>query len=907
MIRCLPLLLCAMLPCQVSAGKPSGSGGTGSGNGRPSQVALTGAAYAGSVPAPNQQEAAQGVVRRLLGEKVAAQFRVEIAPQTTGTDTFEVEAVDGKIVLRGSNGVSACRGLKWYLNEVCHCSISWRGDNLNLPNPLPRNFPAHRESTPFQYRYMFNNCVYGYSMPWWKWAEWERMLDVMAFNGVNIAAMLQGQEKIWQETYMELGCTARDLETFFAGPAWYPWQWMGNLDGWGGPLPQSVMDGQCELQKRILARARVLGMKAVLPGFSGHIPKALVDKNPALKRHTMEWWGFGPTYILDWQDPMFKRISSVFMRKQRETYGTDHFYNIDPFNEMTPPSSDKVFLTNMARTIFSCIDESDPKGTWVLMTWFAKMPDAFWTPERTKGFFDAVPNDRMLALELWGENWSGTGWHHQDGWYGKPWVWSILQSFGDRVDIYGGLPQIFENYNRMRKSPKKGNPVGMGIMTEGLDYNPVVYELVFDTMWGKGVPDLDRWKKDYLVKRYGVVPEPVRKAWDILYSTRYNRTDLVDCSPLCFTPRVVSGFEMDMSIVEAWTLMLEGAPQLGGNPAYQYDLVNVGREAMGSFAPYYTIAIQEALDRKDADGVKKAGAKLIGFIRDMDRVMATNENLLLGKWLAGARSWGSTDKEKALLEWGAKRQITDWGGKIGSYAIKEWSGTIGDRMVPAWEKYLQGMEDCLRAGKPFDKVAESKKCQEFLAKWADRSSKLPTRPTGDAVKVSREVWAKYQPDMAAFAKSSGLADLWKGESVPGLAMNKPVTATGSEAGSKPELAVDGKLRGGYWAAKGPATLTVDLLEPREVAAFWVYPYRGDDRFYQYTIEVSADGANWMQVVDMSQNREVSSIKGHFHRFTAGYKFRYARLTMLRNSTNPSVHVIEFKVLSPEELEKLSTK
>jgi alpha-N-acetylglucosaminidase len=174
--------------------------------------------------------------------------------------------------------------------------------------------------------------------------------------------------------YREFGLTREDLDGFFAGPAWQPWQWMGNLDGWGGPLPQSVIEGQSELQKKILARARSLGMKPVLAGFSGHVPKALKRKIPDLKVHQLSWQGFPPTDTLDWEDPRFKEIGCRFLKKQQEIYGTDHYYAIDPFNEMTPPTMEKTYISNMAKLIFSSMDEADPEGTWVLMTWFCKSP-----------------------------------------------------------------------------------------------------------------------------------------------------------------------------------------------------------------------------------------------------------------------------------------------------------------------------------------------------------------------------------------------------------------------------------------------------------------------------------------------------------------------------------------------------
>ena len=47
---------------------------------------------------------------------------------------------------------------------------------------------------------------------------------------------------------------------------------MGNMHGWGGPLPQSWIDDQLALQLKILTRMRGLGMIPVLPGFAGHVP-----------------------------------------------------------------------------------------------------------------------------------------------------------------------------------------------------------------------------------------------------------------------------------------------------------------------------------------------------------------------------------------------------------------------------------------------------------------------------------------------------------------------------------------------------------------------------------------------------------------------------------------------------------
>lgn len=47
---------------------------------------------------------------------------------------------------------------------------------------------------------------------------------------------------------------------------------MGNIQGWGGPLPQSWITSQLQLQHKIVQRMRDFGMLTVLPAFAGHVP-----------------------------------------------------------------------------------------------------------------------------------------------------------------------------------------------------------------------------------------------------------------------------------------------------------------------------------------------------------------------------------------------------------------------------------------------------------------------------------------------------------------------------------------------------------------------------------------------------------------------------------------------------------
>lgn len=89
-------------------------------------------------------------------------------------------------------------------------------------------------------------------MPWWKWSQWERFIDWMALNGINMPLAITGQETVWYEVWNEFGMTDEEICSYFSGPAHLPWHRMANLDGFGSPLPMSWLEGQKDLQQQIV-------------------------------------------------------------------------------------------------------------------------------------------------------------------------------------------------------------------------------------------------------------------------------------------------------------------------------------------------------------------------------------------------------------------------------------------------------------------------------------------------------------------------------------------------------------------------------------------------------------------------------------------------------------------------------
>src|SRR5215469_5928426 len=181
-------------------------------------------------------EAAQGLVERIL-PKQAKQFVIKTIPWENGRDVFEIESRDGKIILSGNSPVSIASALNRYLKEFCHCDISWNcGDQLSLPKKLPAVPERIRVVSPCQFRYAYNFCTYGYTSAWWDWPKWERELDFLALNGINLALTIEGHEAVWIDTFTNFNYSKVDMRGWVVDPAHLPWMEMDNMESYGGPL-----------------------------------------------------------------------------------------------------------------------------------------------------------------------------------------------------------------------------------------------------------------------------------------------------------------------------------------------------------------------------------------------------------------------------------------------------------------------------------------------------------------------------------------------------------------------------------------------------------------------------------------------------------------------------------------------
>ena len=705
------------------------------------------------IPAPAEtgEDAARGLVSRLL-PKHAEAFLFEVLPQENGLDVFEVEGREGKMVLRGSTGVALASALNWYLKTCCGVNVSPWSASPDLPDPLPPPEEKIRVVTPFRYRYCFNYCVFSYSMAFWDWAQWEQVIDWMALQGVNLPLAVTGQEAVWQAVYRDLGLSDADLDAFFVGPAYLPFGWMGCMDGWGGPLTQDWIDRHAALQQKILKRERAFGMTPVLQGFTGHVPEALSKVRPEARYQQLpSWCGFPGTTFVDPQDPLFLEVGRRFIETQTRLFGTNHYYASDTFIEMSPPSDDPVFIKAMAEAVYGGMAAADPGAVWLMQGWLFVNNPEFWKEAQTEALLTALPNDNMLVLDLWCE--FKPAWELTKAFYGKPWIWSIIHNFGNQVTLHGGLPQITQNLDKAMNSAERGDLQGIGLIMEGLDYNPVVFDLMGELFWRPACPDLNAWVTAYTRRRYGQDNPDATEAWRLLLATAYQVPGRA-VSDLCMRPGLDSaatepGTKCDYDVAQlarACSRLLAAADALGACDAYRYDVVHVLRQVLSDLAVPFRAAIAAAYHADDRKRLTEAGQRFLDLLRDTDDLLATRGEFLLGRWIADARYWGRTEAEKAHYEWNARNQITLWGpadSPLNDYAAKQWAGLTTGFYLPRWQRFLQRLEASLQAGTPFDSERFEKDIRDWEATWTRGKESYPDKPSGDTISVARRLWEKY--------------------------------------------------------------------------------------------------------------------------------------------------------------------
>lgn len=700
-------------------------------------------------------------------EKAAKALSERIVPQVADRfvfeelkgdkDVFELEAIGGKIHIRGNSANSMAVGLNHYLKYYCKTTVSWYADDpVKLPQTLPLPEKKIRVSARMDHRFFLNYCTFGYTMPWWQWREWERLIDWMALNGVNMPLAITGQEAIWLRVWKKLGLAEDDILNYFTGPAHLAWHRMTNFDYFQGPLPYSYMEHQEKLQKQIVERERELNMTPVLPAFAGHVPEALTKVYPNAKITRMsEWGGFRVKYrsfFLDPLDPLFPIIQKEFLKEQTRLYGTDHIYGADPFNEIQSPSWEPEYLATVSRTIYNTITQVDKDAQWLQMTWLFYFDSGHWTGPRIDAFVNGVPRNKMILLDYYAEY--QEIWKRTESYYGQPYLWCYLGNFGGNTMMTGNLR---ETGKRIENAYRNGgsNFWGIGSTLESFDVNPFMYEYVFEKAWDYRLTD-DQWIAALADRHFGKTNANVRKAWQELLDKVYLKNAFLGQGPLTNARPTLKGYGTwtvnpyicydNKDLFNVWELLLSGKDE-SSRDAYVFDVVNVGRQVLGNYFKTVRDSFTVAYEKKDALKARRLGDEMMEILSDVDFLLSCHSTFSFGRWIRDAEVFGRDAKEKEYYKKNARTLLTTWGERgqsLNDYANRSWSGLTRSYYAPRWQAFVYEVCDAIENGKTFDEKAFREKMLDMEADWMEHDFVCSDVPREDGLEVANRLMLKYK-------------------------------------------------------------------------------------------------------------------------------------------------------------------
>jgi alpha-N-acetylglucosaminidase len=408
--------------------------------------------------------------------------------------------------------------------------------------------------------------------------------------------------------------------------------------------------------------------------------------------------------------------------------------------------------------------------------WMFHYNAAYWKPTQIQALLNAVPNAHMILLDLYSE--SHPVWNRTAAYYGKPWIWNMLHNFGGNISLWGRMSHAALDPSQALHDSASGRMVGIGLTPEGIEQNPALYQLMLENVWGDSPVELDSWLRVYARRRYGDAVGAtgtgvadsgtagadewgaVDQAWQLLKSSVYNgglgeggNESIIVARPTFEKKidRVLTGLDYDPAkLVAAWDLFVKASPAFAGSDGFRYDLVDITRQVLANYVSPLQQKLAEAWRLKEVAAYREYKKQFLELLDDMDQLLATRSDFLLGKWIKDARDNGITPSEKDLYELNARNIITLWGDKesgLREYSCRQWSGLIEGFYKPRWELFFSALDKSLTAGADPDWKAVDTAVKDWEWKWVNSHDSYAAVEKGDAVTVALALYHKYRQQL----------------------------------------------------------------------------------------------------------------------------------------------------------------
>ncbi|CAL9402156.1 alpha-N-acetylglucosaminidase [Streptomyces sp. enrichment culture] len=690
------------------------------------------APFPGPEPEPDPVAAARAALHRVLPADRADQFRLVRLP--SGPERFRVTGAPGRVEVAGTGAVALLTGAHWYLKYVCRAPLTWCGSRPEPPRvlPAPPAPLAHRATVP--HRFALNDTHDGYTAPYADWPRWERLIDLLALHGCNEVLVTTGAEAVHHRVLREFGYTDAEARAWIPAPSHQPWWLLQNLAGYGGPPSPGLVDRRAALGRRIADRLRELGMRPVLPGYSGGVPDGFADRVPGARTVPQGTWA--GMRRPDWLDPRceaFRRAAAAYYRHQRELFGEVRYVKTDLLHEGGDPGD--VPVPEAARAVEAALRAALPDAVWVMLGWQAN-------PRRD--LLDALDRSRVLVVDGLSDVEAVTD--RERDWAGTPYAFGSIPNFGGRTTLGAAAHRWAERFTAWRDRPGSAL-AGTAYMPEAAERDPAAFELFSELAWRDEPVDPERWFADWADARYGAPDASARAAFTALAATAYRLTssdarphDSVFAARPSLAARSGAHYAtrspaFDPAVFDgAFAALLGVREELRGSQAYRYDLTDVTRQALANRSRQLIGALDAAYAARDRASFRRLAGLWLRLMRLADDVAGAHRAFLLGPWLADARREGLERTARTLLTSWADRAAAD-GGRLAGYANRDWAGLVSDVYLPRWRAYLEEAEDALAGGRA-PRQADWYAAEEA---WSRGTVPYAVRPSGDPYRIALRV------------------------------------------------------------------------------------------------------------------------------------------------------------------------
>ena len=517
---------------------------------------------------------------------------------------------------------------------------------------------------------------------------------------------------------------------------------MGNLEGEGGPVHPVIIKHEAKLGRFLVKRMRELGMEPVLQGYVGFLPHDMpAEKIKGRIIPQGKWCShYNRPAVLQPTAEDFPRLARLWYKHIKEVYGYQgKFFGGDLFHEGGRTGGTP--LTPAAQAVQKAMQQSAPGSSWLIQAWGHN-------PHKDLVAGTDPKHTIILALDK-----DMTAGHDISRSYqGRPHVWCELLNFGGNHGLYGGAALLEQ------MSGNAGGAIGIGLISEGLETNPLYYALLTERINTRKTIDRTAFLTEYTESRYGVADKNIIRAHELLMDSVYAPVRLQEgCqeSIICARPSLSANKVSTWSkpndyydrakVQKAAKLLLRAgkAHKLDKLRTYRHDMADLCRQVLADEARIQLPKVKAAYDAGDQAAFDIESEAYLQLIRDTAAVLATSEDFLLGCFLEGAESKGGENAQarkemrRAMLQ-----LITTWTptrGMLNDYAHRQLSELMSQYYLKRWEAFFRVKKAELKGQK--------------LTGEGGRSASRITQNNGEAVSTSYELSKSVDAVEQAFQKT----------------------------------------------------------------------------------------------------------------------------------------------------------